>query len=150
MRQLTDRMLDARRVDQPLEEIVEPHVDRAAMARLALGRLWDRADEDQRRRFAAVLERATIADWSGQLNGFGTRSVMLIPYRPLRALAIVEIVGEGGERREIALRLARRGGHPWRIYDVVVDGESLVTRHRTALRKQMRRGDFEGLIAALD
>jgi phospholipid transport system substrate-binding protein len=44
--------------------------------------------------------------------------------------------------------MAREGGS-WKVYDVVIDGVSLVTTYRGSFSDQIRQGGIDGLIKTL-
>jgi len=56
---------------------------------------------------------------------------------------------DGAPPVPIDYRLYRKNGQ-WKVYDVVVDGVSLVSNYRSTFAEQIRKGGIDGLIEALE
>ena len=137
------RRTDIRRVAQGLFDFNE-------MARLTLARHWrDRSVQEQEefvRLFTDLLERSyltTIENYPGERITFLGESVSG-PYAQVRSRITTE------RRVEISIeyRLLESGAR-WAVYDVVLDGVSLVSNYRSQFNSIIRTSSFADLLAKL-
>lgn len=141
----------AARLTQAIETKVLPLFDFPHMARLAMARNWRLASAEQRSaltaEFTVLLVRtyaAVLLDYRGQV----------VEFRPLRAAPDATVVtvkcdmNHGRDRMMIDYDMHRTPGG-WKIYDVKIDGTSLVTVFRDSFASQVRAAGVDGLIRAL-
>jgi phospholipid transport system substrate-binding protein len=166
-----DRMLSAleeegdalrdnrRRVYELVEEHLLPHVDFSYISRLVLGRNWRTATPQQREDFIHEFHQFLIRFYTAALleytkNHDIPKDVMV--FLPLRAqekgnkITVSSEVRQPGTARPIPVnyRLYLRRDE-WKIYDVVVDGVSLVANYRASFANDVRKDGLDGLIARL-
>lgn len=120
------------------------------MARLTLARHWAgqvRHDQEEFvRLFRELLERSylsTIENYAGERIVFQGESISG-GYAQVRSRITTE------RRMEISIdyRLMRRDDR-WKVYDVVLDGVSLVANYRSQFNSIMRTSSFEDLLTRL-
>jgi phospholipid transport system substrate-binding protein len=137
------RRTEIRRVAQGLFDFNE-------MARLTLAGHWkDRSVREQEefvQLFTDLLERSyltTIENYAGEKVAFLGESVSG-PYAQVRSRIIT------GRRMEISIdyRLIESGAR-WMVYDVVLDGVSLVSNYRSQFNSIIRTSSFADLLAKL-
>jgi phospholipid transport system substrate-binding protein len=137
------RRTEIRRVAQGLFDFNE-------MARLTLARHWkDRSAQEQEefvRLFTDLLERSyltTIENYAGERVTFLTESVSG-PYAQVRSRITTD------RRMEISIdyRLIESGAR-WAVYDVVLDGVSLVSNYRSQFNSIIRTSSFADLLTKL-
>ena len=137
------RRTEIRRVAQGLFDFNE-------MARLTLARHWkDRSVREQEefvRLFTDLLERSyltTIENYAGERVTFLTESVSG-PYAQVRSRITTD------RRMEISIdyRLIESGAR-WAVYDVVLDGVSLVSNYRSQFNSIIRTSSFADLLTKL-
>jgi len=137
------RRAEIRRVARALFDFDE-------MARLTLARHWkDRSPQEQEefvRLFTDLLERSyltTIENYAGEKITFVGESVTG-PYAQVRSRISTD------RRVEISIdyRLIESGAR-WAVYDVVLDGVSLVSNYRSQFNTIIRTSSFADLLAKL-
>lgn len=137
------RRTEIRRVAQGLFDFNE-------MARLTLARHWkDRSVHEQEefvRLFTDLLERSyltTIENYAGERVTFLGESVSG-PYAQVRSRITTD------RRMEISIdyRLIESGAR-WAVYDVVLDGVSLVSNYRSQFNSIIRTSSFADLLTKL-
>lgn len=137
-----------------IDREIIPHFDMPYIARLVLGRHARQAEPDQRRRFASAFKETltrTYADAMLQYN-----SSVEAEFLPLR-------MPEGAERATVETRLKVEDGEPipisfvmhkvdseWLIYDISVEGISLVTNFRAQFNQRIREDGLDALIEKLE
>ncbi|MCW8918306.1 MAG: ABC transporter substrate-binding protein [Gammaproteobacteria bacterium] len=146
-----------------VERVLLPHVDLDVMSRYVLGKYWRNASATQRQRFSHEFKNlmvrfyvSALLDDPQQLGELLANSDNLIRYLPAeidestnktRVRAEVHMPN-GGPRVPVSFNLFLKEGH-WLIYDVNVDGISLVSNYRSSFATEMRGGGIDKLIENL-
>ncbi len=133
-----------------ISEIVLPHFDFPTIARWILGRHWSEATPEQRQRFTEEFRTLLVRTYGNALLEYAEEN---LTYAPLQAEEDAERVTvrsqlqpASGPAIPINYNLHRRN-EVWQIYDVNVDGVSLVANYRSSIGSQIGR---EGLEAVID
>ena len=164
VRETGDRVLaelDARKSDleadpskiYPLvESTVLPHFDFRAMSQSALGRFWRKATEDQKTELTLEFRELLVRTYASALLGYSDQKVEMLPVRyppdATKVMIPTRIASPGAPPVPIDYRL-RRNDTKWQVYDVVVDGVSLVTSYRGTFAQEVRKGGMDGLLKML-
>jgi phospholipid transport system substrate-binding protein len=140
------------------EQKVLPNFDFREMTQLAVGANWRKASpqqqaalEDGFRKLLVNVYTTSLAKSGPQRGG---RTVEVKPLPPAAAAkdeALVRTVVKdpGGQGVAIDYRMASRDGR-WKVYDVLVEGVSLVTTYRSSFDNEVSKGGVDGLIKALE
>ena len=120
-------------------------------ARRALGRHWQTLSEADRREFvplfADLLERAYIS----KIETYTGEQIAYTGETLESDLATVKtrFVTKKGTEIPIDYRMRRRDGDRWLVYDVNVEGISLVSSYRTQFDKIIRTASYQDLVAKM-
>ncbi|WP_303901861.1 MlaC/ttg2D family ABC transporter substrate-binding protein [Thiohalomonas denitrificans] len=136
-----------------IEDIVLPHFDFEAMSRLVLARHWRTASEEQRRQFVEEFRRLLVRTYGTALLEYSGET---IDYRPVhagenadRVSVPTEVVSDqGGPSIPIVYRLHQANGK-WLVYDISVDGVSLLLNYRNEYNTVIRREGMDALLARM-
>lgn len=135
-----------------VEEIVLPRFDFESMSRLALGKHWRRATADQRTEFVNEFRTLLVNTYTIALTEYSGETVKFLPMRAnpddRRVTVKTEINQPGGQPISMFYKLLNKG-KGWQVYDVVVEGVSLVTSYRSEFNQDMRQGGVDTVIANL-
>lgn len=133
-----------------VSEIVLPHFDFETIARWVMGRYWRQATPEQRQQFTEEFRTLLVRTYARALLEYSGET---LSYAPLQAATDADDVTvrsavqrASGPDIPINYRLHYRDD-AWKVYDVNVDGVSLVTNYRSSLGSQIGR---EGLDAVID
>lgn len=125
-----------------VQEYLLPHFDFERMSRLVLGKHWRRIDEAGRERFIREFQRLLVRTYATSMFKYSDEKISFLPYHgePGAGEVIVktEVERPGGEPVPIDYRLYATGGE-WKVYDVAVDGVSLVINYRSSFASQIAR-----------
>lgn len=131
-----------------------PKVDIYGMSRSVLGRsAWQRATREQRRDFAKGFVRLIIRTYASALNDYSGEVVEFYPirggYADKRFLNVNSVVKRGsGKQIPLTYSLVNKKGQ-WRVYDMTVEGVSLLQSFKSQFRAELSRGDINDLIQKL-
>lgn len=148
----TDLKKNPQRVTQLVNEIVLPHFDFARMSKLALGRYWRRADEKQQQEFTDQFRALLVRTYRSALTEYRDQTISFLPFNDNPDSGDVTVKTEveqpGGSTIPIDYRLRLVGGE-WKVYDVIIDGVSLVINYRSSFSSEIRQSGIDGLIDKL-
>lgn len=136
-------------------KIILPHVDTAAMSRLALGRdNWKKASPKQRKKFIDEFTTLMIRTYSSALAAYTDQSIKFRPIRGgvgdrKRIQVDSLILQQGGPSIPVNYRLVLRGKN-WKVYDMTVDGVSMVQSFRSQFSNEISKGGMDGLLSAME
>ena len=130
--------------------ILVPHVDMYRVSRLVLGKHWRRASREQRLRFSKEFRRMLVRTYASALKQFrGKADIEFLPMRdaPGAGNAIVDtkLAHTGAQPVSVSYRMHQKRGQ-WLVYDVKIEGVSLVTNYRSSFARQIRQKGLDSLI----
>lgn len=146
---------DALRADKSrlyalIEDLVLPHFDFEAMSRMVLARHWRSASADQRQKFVGYFRDLLVRTYGTALLEYTGQAVR---YQPVHA-------GDDARRVKVPTEVVASDGAPpipivyslydkkgrWQVYDISVDGVSLLLNYRNSYASQIRQAGLDGLI----
>ena len=137
-----------------VNDIILPHLDFRAMSMLALGKThWKSASKDQQTQFADAFKTMLIRTYSKSLTEYTGQKIEYLPYEPPEAgkrtvTVKTQINQNDGPAIPIDYRL-RVKDDIWKVYDIKIDGISLVTNYRNSFASDIRKVGMDGLIDKL-
>ena len=156
--ELTARRDELRDDPQALYELADRHIlpyfDFERMSRRVLGKKrWTNATPEQRERFVSAFRSLLVRTYAMVLNEYrGQPLAYLDPVARKKEDEVVipaQVELSGGQTMRFAYAM-QRSGTEWKVFDVAVDGVSLVTNYRSAFRSEIARHGVDGLIDRLE
>lgn len=132
-----------------LEKVVRERFSYEEMAKRTLAAQWHKLDEKQRADFVEHFQRLLTNSYADRVEGYSGEQVHYLNERTEGDYAEVRTKAESG-KAEIPLdyRMLSKGGE-WRVYDVVIDGVSLVSNYRGQFAKIIRTSGYDDLAQQL-
>jgi phospholipid transport system substrate-binding protein len=130
-----------------VRKIANDIFDFGEIARRSLGRHWAARSEAEQKEFVALfgdlLERAYIA----KIDVYGGEKILYTAERAEGEIAIVstKIISRNGTEVPVDYRMLRRGER-WLVYDVNIEGVSLVANYRTQFNKIIQTSSYGELV----
>ena len=168
MRVLRDEKLDQQTKESRVEKIVTPIFDFAAMIRLALGRNnWRKFTAAQRKEFSELFVKRLRETYRRRITNYGGEKVLFKPPLPPKTpkspkgptpatnpagsprIVHVPVEISSKARKWVILHKFRRIGTLYRIYDVEIEGVSILLSFRSQFNDILRRGTPEKLLSRL-
>jgi len=142
---------DPDRLYQLVDELIVPHFDFRQMSQWVLGRHWREATPQQRDAFVEQFKGLLVRTYSRALVDYRNEKVDFLPTRersPTEVTVRAEIDQGGGPRIPVTYEMHHTGAG-WKVYDVAVEGVSLVINYRSSFGQEIRRTGIDGLIRRL-
>lgn len=134
---------------QLLEKVVGERFDYQEMSRRSLGASWNNLSEKERQEFVSLFQTLLVNTYADKIESYTGDGVQYINERTEKEYAEVRTkVLTGKTEIPLDYRLLNKGS-AWRVYDVVVDGVSLVNNYRGQFSKILRNGSYPDLVDQL-
>ncbi len=140
------------KVHQLVEAKILPNFDFNRMTQLVIGKHWPRASAKQKQALVTQFRNLLVRTYASSLTAFTNQSV---EFKPLA-------IKPGDTDVTVRSEIRQPGGQPipidynmyqtafgWKIYDVTIDGVSLVTNYRASFSSSIRQNGIDGLIKTL-
>jgi len=130
---------------------VLPHLDFVEATRLAAGNVWVHASTSQQLQLAAAFRPMLVRAYLEALRAHGGQTLAVLPIKAEARRRADDLTvrsrleGPQGTPMSVEYALRRRGGE-WKIYDIRIDGESLVASCRPVFEQIARAEGIGGLI----
>ncbi len=136
------------------EEKVLPHFDFRRMSQWVLGRNWKQATPEQRDRFVTEFRMLLVRTYSTALLNYTDEEIV---YQPVKAapdasevVVRTEVKNKTGRPPiPVFYSFYRNGDGEWKVFDVSIEGVSIVTNYRAVYASRIREAGMDGLIASI-
>ena len=135
-----------------VSDIVLPHFDFITMSKWVLGKNWRTASRAQKIGFIKAFRELMVRTYSVALLEYTDSK---IKYKPLRddvskgdVTVRTQVQTDKGEPVAInySLHKKKKG---WKVYDIAVEGVSLIANYRTSFATEVKQKGLDALIARL-
>lgn len=134
---------------QLLEKAVSERFDYEEMSRRALGAPWNQMKDEERKEFVQLFRTLLTNSYADKVESYSGEGVQYLNERTEKDFAEVRTkVASGKAEIPLDYRLLHKAGD-WRVYDVVVDGVSLVNNYRGQFSKIIRSSSYADLVEQL-
>lgn len=130
------------------EEKIMPNFDFDRVSRMVLGKNWKAATPEQQASFQKEFRSLLLRTYATALGKYRDQ---VIEYKPLRA-------EPGAKNVSVKTQILQPGGQPiavdyslvkvengWKVYDIVIEGVSLVTNYRSQFSNEIRQNGIDSL-----
>lgn len=143
---------NSRKVVELAEAKVLPHFDFARMTRLAVGRNWAQASDAQKEALTKEFRTLLVRTYSTSLSQYRNQTIEVKPAKiaaqDKEATVRTAVLQPGGPSIPIDYAMEKTDSG-WKVYDVIIDGASLVTTYRGSFNDQIQKGGIDGLVKTL-
>jgi phospholipid transport system substrate-binding protein len=158
VRQVIERMQDALRDPashgearrQKVKRIVDPHFDYQEMAKRSLGPTWGKLSAGQRQEFVGLFAQLLEASYSDKIEKYGQQVKINYTGEVLDGenAEVRTVVVKTNDRIPLNYRLLNEGG-TWKVYDVIIEGVSLVSNYRSQFSRIIHESSYAELVQRL-
>ena len=135
-----------------IADIALPHFDFNRMSMWTLGPYWRSATATQRERFVEEFRRLLVRTYGHTLMDYRDAKIRYLPLlaapEAQRVTVRCEVEQAGGNPVQLAYAMYRTA-NGWMVYDVLVEGVSLVTNYRSTFAAIVQQQGMDGLIRQL-
>lgn len=151
---------DPQIAQQLVNENLVPNINFPLMSRWVLGKYWKKANPEQRKEFITEFKTLVVKFYSKALVQYLTKNDLkedIITFKPFRgklkgkyATVRSQVNPQSGaEPVKVNYDLYRSKNGKWSVYDVSVEGISLVTTYRSSFKSIISKKGMDELLAEL-
>ncbi|NJA88950.1 ABC transporter substrate-binding protein [Rhodocyclus tenuis] len=164
IKRVTDEVLTIVRADRDIQngntkkaiDLVEnkvlPYFNFQRMTALAVGRDWNKATPEQKKRLSDEFRTLLVRTYSNALTSYRNQTVSYKPFKgqdsDTDVIVKTEILQPGSKPVQLDYAVEKHSDG-WKVYDVIVGGISLVTNYRDTFRQEVSTSGIDGLIQML-
>lgn len=150
-----DNIIDIFKTNEPMStklvqigEAIEKRFDYRMMGSRALGANWRKLSANQQHEFVRLFQQLLERTYVRKMAGFSDEKVVFlreIVSRNRNMATILTQVIMANKTIPVSYKMARKKSE-WFVYDIQVEGVSLVRNYRTNFKKLFRKQGYAGLI----
>jgi phospholipid transport system substrate-binding protein len=134
-----------------VNNIVVPHLDMPRIARIVLGKYARQVDAGRLAAFTQEFQTLLVRTYATSLKTYGGENIDVMPAKHSdngTASVQMNIHSAGAAPIAISFVMHNKTG-PWLVYDIRIEGISLVTNYRSEFTIMLGNNGFEALITQL-
>lgn len=136
------------------DEKVLLHFDFRRMSQWVLGRFWREATPEQRERFTSEFRDLLVGTYSQALLNYNDQKIVYLPVQrkpgDTDVTVKTEVKQTGGQPNiPIQYSFYKNKEGAWKVYDITIEGVSLVTNYRSVYATKIREKGMDTLIAEI-
>ena len=141
-----------KKIEKLADEKILPLFNFVRMTQLAVGRNWRDANDAQKKSLIDEFRTLLVRTYSTSLTQFRNQSIDVKPLKVVAAdtevVVKTQVIQPGGQPIPIDYSM-EKSGDSWKVYDVLIDGVSLVTNYRSSFNTEIQKSGIDGLIKSL-
>jgi len=140
------------RLHEIVTENVLPNFDFERMGRWTLGKYWRNANPQQREEFIKEFRALLVRSYGRALVDYADAEIVYLPLRMKDDEAQVKVHTELSRPHDNAVKITyslHSTKNGWKVYDVAIEGVSLVTNYRSSFMSKVRQDGLDQLINQL-
>lgn len=143
---------DQKKIEKLADEKVLPYFNFVRMTQLAVGRNWRDANEAQKKLLMDEFRTLLVRTYSTSLTQFRNQTIEVKPMKMVAGdteVVVKTLINQpGGQPIPIDYSMENSSGG-WKVFDVLIDGVSLVTNYRSSFNTEIQKNGIDGLIKSL-
>ena len=134
-----------------IRETARSIFDFEEMGKRALARHWAARTPEQRKRFTELFTDLLEASYVDKIEGYGGEKIVYVPELADGDTVTVrsKVVTKRGTEIPIDYRMQKDGAR-YKVYDVTIEGVSLVSNYRTQFNKIITQFSYEELVKKME
>lgn len=143
---------DQKKIYALAEAKILPNFNFDLVCRLVLGKYWTQANKDQQDAFQREFRSLLLRTYATALSKYRNQTIQYAPLRmqpgDAKATVKTQVIQPDGPPIAINYSLQKLP-EGWKVYDINIEGVSLVTNYRGQFSNEIRQSNLDGLIQKL-
>jgi phospholipid transport system substrate-binding protein len=134
-----------------VRKIANEIFDFGEIAKRSMARHWQPLSEAQRNEFVGLFADLLERSYISKIETYGGEKIQYTTERADGEYATVstKIITKNGTEVPVDYRMIKRSGDRWLVYDVSIEGVSLVSNYRTQFNKIIQTSSYNELVSKL-
>jgi len=140
----------AREKSRQIRSVVDERFDWEEMSRRTLARHWKERTQDEKNEFTDLFGKLLERTYLDKVEGYSGEKVLYMDEKVegKYAMVAVKIVTQQETEVQVDYRLQKKGNE-WLVYDISIEGVSLINNYRKQFNSIMTRSSFKDLMEKL-
>jgi len=143
-----DEHLDKRR--EKIMSLITRGFDFREMSKRVLGKTWQEIDEKEQENFTALMTKLLENVYIGKLESYSGQTIEYAAESVKGDRAQVSTFLENGGMKIPIHYIMRKAEPSWMVYDINIEGVSLVRNYQEQFKAILRQDKYEGLVKVLE
>ena len=145
---------DDKFLEEKMNELVIPRFDIVLMSKITLGKsTWTSISENQKNRFIESFKSLMVRTYMKSLTVFDGEKIKFLPYVQGKRIDVAKVksvymMNDGD--LPVNYRLKKNDNGDWKVFDIIIDGISLLKNYRTDFQNHVKNYGIESLIKKLN
>jgi len=145
-----DKALEKEDRRAKIRAIIEKRFDFRAMSQRTLATNWKKATQDEQQQFVGLFGRLIQNSYLGKVEAYTSETVEYRNEEVKSNKAVVDtIIITSSTEIPVNYRMYRKGSE-WLVYDVLIEGVSLISSYRSTYQEIVKKDGFPGLFAKME
>lgn len=133
-----------------LRKAIAKQFDFTEMARRSLARYWKKRNKEERKEFVSLFSGILGKSYIGKIEAYTDEKIIYVKEKADSEFARVKTLIVTKRKQEIAITYRmHKVNDRWMVYDVVIEGVSLVNTYRQQFRTILRKTSYDSLVKKL-
>lgn len=137
---------------QKIMSTIDERFDFREMTKLVVGRIWREIDEKEKEQVTVLMTKLLENNYIGQLENYSGQKIEYVGERikKQKRRALVSTLLAGKTAKYPVHYIMVEKGEGWFVFDINIEGVSLIKNYRKEFQSIIKREKFEGLVKALE
>ena len=146
---LKDEQLDKEGKRAQISTVINKRFDFRAMSQRTLATNWKKTSDEEKQQFVALFSQLIENSYVGKVEAYTDEKVDFTGEKVKGRKAVVEtLIITSSADIPINYKVYQKGGQ-WLVYDVIIEGVSLISNYRSSYQEIMKKEGFDGLLAKM-
>lgn len=133
-----------------IRKAVDERFDWEELSRRALARHWAKRTQEERKTFVTLFGELLERTYLDRVEGYSGEEVSYVGEKVDGEYATVEAKVLTSQKTEVpVLYRMRRKGDEWMVYDISIEGVSLIANYRSQFQSILSRSSYDELVRVL-
>lgn len=132
-----------------MEVIIDERFDFRAMSQRTLATNWKKASDAEKQEFTDLFSQLIQSSYVGKLEAYTNETVEYVTEKVKGRKALVEtVIKTASADIPLNYKMYSKDGN-WLVYDVIIEGVSLISNYRSSYQTIVKKEGFDGLMAKM-
>lgn len=147
---LKDASLDKPAKRDKIRVVIAERFDFRAMSQRTLATNWKKASEEEQQKFVTLFAELIQNTYIDRVEAYTNETVKYPGEKVTKGRAVVDtLIVTSNSEIPVTYRLYLKKGH-WLVYDVNIEGVSLISNYRSSYQEIVKNEGFSGLLAKME
>jgi phospholipid transport system substrate-binding protein len=147
---LRDKALDKEAKHVAMRVIINERFDFRAMSQRTLATNWKKASKEEQQRFVELFAVLIQNSYIGKVETYTNETVEYPAEKIKGKRAVVDtLIVTSSKEIPVNYKVYLKNGE-WRVYDVIIEGVSLISSYRSTYQEIVKKDGFPGLFVRME